>query len=262
MAYTDTIRALTGAIRNLDAKDAEFARSLIRSVESRGYASEKQQLWLTKMLQKATGTEPPTSAAVGDLGAVYAMFETAKAHLKRPAVVLGWSGGELRIHVAGERSRFPGALQVTDENSDAWWGRVHQNGTFEMSRRTPPPADVTAALQRFAADPIKVAAEHGHLTGKCCFCNRALTDPKSTAVGYGPTCAAHFGLAWGSKAAEAAQKPVLPLGASTVAETAERPLAPQMRAADDDGPAPEDMAERLAASRAWDAARAALESQS
>ena len=42
----------------------------------------------------------------------------------------------------------------------------------------------------------------------CCFCNRALEDERSTAVGYGPICAGHFGLAWGNRPAEFAATPV------------------------------------------------------
>lgn len=231
---TETIRALTGQLKNLSPQDATFARSLITSVEGRGFCTEKQEFWLTKMLAKANG-EPDTKVeAVGDLARVYAMFETAKTHLKKPAIVLGYErngrDGELKIYVAGERSSTPGALQVKDLDG-TWWGRVHQNGNFEQSRRDPPPFTVVDILKRFSLDPVGEAARHGHLTGRCCFCNRHLEDERSTAVGYGPTCAGHFGLAWGSKAQGS------PLTADPVAE-------------DNDGPDPEDAAERQALDRA------------
>ena len=57
---------------------------------------------------------------------------------------------------------------------------------------------ITDLLTRFAADPAKVASEHGALTGSCCFCNKALKDERSTQVGYGSTCAKHYGLPWGA----------------------------------------------------------------
>lgn len=201
---TATIAALSGGLKNLNQQDSEFARSLIRSVESRGFSTEKQTFWLEKMLAKSKG-EPDTKVeAVGDLAAIYAMFETAKAHLKKPAIVLGYQRNgrecELKIYVAGERSSTPGALQVKDLDG-TWWGRVHTNGNFEQSRRDPPPFTVTDVLKRFSADPVGQASAHGHLTGKCCFCNRPLSDERSTAVGYGPVCAGHFGLAWGTRAA-------------------------------------------------------------
>jgi len=48
-----------------------------------------------------------------------------------------------------------------------------------------------------ASNPAKTAAEYGKLTGHCCFCEAPLKDARSTAVGYGPICADHFGLPWG-----------------------------------------------------------------
>lgn len=42
------------------------------------------------------------------------------------------------------------------------------------------------------------AAAFGHMTGGCVFCSRAIDTPESTAVGYGPVCAAKHGLPWGS----------------------------------------------------------------
>ena len=41
------------------------------------------------------------------------------------------------------------------------------------------------------------AAQLGHLTGRCVFCSRKLTDDRSTEVGYGPICADREGLPWG-----------------------------------------------------------------
>lgn len=217
MTTTETVRELREKLGNLSADDATFARSLIAGFEKYGSATPKQAVWLDRMLAKANGQPDTQTAAVGDLASVYAMFETAKAHLKHPAIVLGYAAGELKISVAGERSRTPGALQVKDDATGTWFGRVHQNGTFEQSRRDPPPASVVDVLRTFAADPVATAAAHGHLTGKCCFCNRKLTDERSTAVGYGKTCADHFGQPWGAKAVK------LPVGVKAVTWVPEAP---------------------------------------
>ena len=37
----------------------------------------------------------------------------------------------------------------------------------------------------------------GRSISKCCFCNRALTDPRSESAGYGEVCASRYGLPWG-----------------------------------------------------------------
>jgi hypothetical protein len=52
-------------------------------------------------------------------------------------------------------------------------------------------------LDALAADPERVAAAYGKHTGQCCFCGSALSDGRSVAVGYGPICAKHYGMAWG-----------------------------------------------------------------
>lgn len=41
------------------------------------------------------------------------------------------------------------------------------------------------------------AAAFGAMTERCCFCAKAIDTPESVAVGYGPICAAKFGLPWG-----------------------------------------------------------------
>lgn len=52
-------------------------------------------------------------------------------------------------------------------------------------------------LDKLAADPVGFLAQVGKDMDGCCFCNSALTDPRSKEVGYGPVCAANWGLPWG-----------------------------------------------------------------
>jgi Family of unknown function (DUF6011) len=141
---------------------------------------------------------------VGDLSGILALFERAKQHLKFPAIVLGVPALSpdfaIRINVAGPRAKVPGSLTVLDaDKSDdgrEWFGRVLLDGTYHAKAGTSPA--IADRLCEFAADPIKVAGDHGRLTGRCCFCNIRLSDPRSTIVGYGRICADHFGLPWGS----------------------------------------------------------------
>lgn len=137
---------------------------------------------------------------VGDLSGILALFDNARQHLRHPAIVLDG----FRVSVAGARSSHPGSLSITSlERSEPgrygmqrkWYGRVNLDGTFSPGREAP--AGLGEQLRCFAADPAREAAAYGHLHGACCFCNRALTDERSTTVGYGPICADHFGLPWG-----------------------------------------------------------------
>lgn len=71
--------------------------------------------------------------------------------------------------------------------------------------RTPTSERVLHALLAIAADPAKVAGQHGIATGTCSFCGRALSTRESRSVGYGPECAEKWGLPWGdTSAADAA----------------------------------------------------------
>lgn len=150
---------------------------------------------------------------IGELGNLLALFDRASQHLKFPGVVLKVHDTEytIRVRRAGADSAAPGTLNVTDavrsywnsryaRNQFKWYGRVHRNGEFEMAQDTP--LVIANRLKELAADPVRVASEHGRLTGRCCFCNLPLEDERSTAQGYGPVCAGHYGLPWGDRPAE------------------------------------------------------------
>ena len=114
-------------------------------------------------------------------------------------------GFAVRLTVAGPKAKVPGSLTVCENDRNTtndygepareWLGRVTVDGTYEPARKANGRAEpIARRLAELAANPARVAAEHGRLTGRCCFCNTALSDERSTAVGYGPTCADHFGL--------------------------------------------------------------------
>jgi len=170
----------------------------------------------TRLFAIAPAARAPAAAAqaVGDLSPIMALFDRARAHLKYPAIVLDG----FRVSVAGARASNPGTLNVTGiekhfnaqrgRDERTWFGRVSLDGSFSPSRAAP--ADLADRLRALAADPAGVAAAFGHLHGACCFCMRALSDDRSTTVGYGPICADHFGLPWGERAALPAPDPELP----------------------------------------------------
>jgi hypothetical protein len=150
------------------------------------------------------------AVAVGDLSGIIAMFDTARAHLRHPAIVLDG----FRISVAGARASQPGSLTITgletvwnDERARQerpWFGRVSLDGQFQQGRDAP--TGVADKLREFAADPAGVAAAYGRLHGACCFCRKALRDERSTSVGYGPDCASNYGLQWGARGARPASQ--------------------------------------------------------
>lgn len=182
----------------LPEQDRRFASSLLAAWD-RGYLSDKQAYWVRKLHLRAT--TPISTEPVGDLAPMQALFGRARAHLKAPAIVFGTAQGPVRLSMATDRSRYPGSINVTTPGTfygRVWYGRIHTDGRYEPSSRGDQPAGLVEALRAFAADPAGEAAKHGHLTGACCFCNRPLSDERSTHVGYGPVCAERWGLAWGA----------------------------------------------------------------
>jgi len=196
------IQALTSVLPQLDDRSREFANSLVTQASGRRGLSPKQWDWVDKLIARAHAPAPQT-AAIGSVAGIIELFDRAQQHLKRPAILLRGPDGDLRLSLAGARARVPGSINVTSAERSDWYGRVTRNGTYEPSRKYDDAtiAAVTRGLRAMASDPAGTAAAYGHLTGACCFCNRALTDERSTSVGYGPICAGHYGLPWGEREA-------------------------------------------------------------
>lgn len=130
---------------------------------------------------------------------IYTMFQTARGQLKRPVIRLAdEQGHRLVLSLASAASKNVGWVYVKQGTGfeAAYFGKISPEGRFFPIAACPP--TVKAQLASFAQDPETVAAKYGKLTGCCCFCGRNLTDDRSTHVGYGPVCAAKFGLDWGS----------------------------------------------------------------
>jgi len=187
--------------------------ALVGTTVSVGLASGAiKQVQLGAYVGNGCFATAPRAAApkveIGSLDGILQLFNLAANRLKFPAVVLNVPGlpDGVRVSRAGQRAKQPGTLNVTagakddSEYGRTWYGRVGLDGSYSPSRDAIPAiADV---LKAFAANPAKVAAEYGRLTGICCFCRKALTDERSTAVGYGKICAGHYGLPWGATAVE------------------------------------------------------------
>lgn len=177
-----------------------FARSLCHWFKAKGYLSDKQIPHLVRFAALATGEEQPEVPKPVNVAGAYKLFENAKAHLKYPAIVFNSGECTIKLSLASSRARAPGTINVVC--GGLWIGRIQQNGDLNLFHGEQKVREVvTKFLVSFADDPEKVACDHGKLTGRCCFCNTKLTDKRSTEVGYGQTCAKHYGLRWGSKPA-------------------------------------------------------------
>jgi hypothetical protein len=221
-------------------QSADFAGKLISDADRYGQLTDKQLPWVRKLIDRANKPERE-KVEIGQLSGVNALFDKARQHLKSPSIVLSIGADEsgtpylVKLSVAAAHHREPGTINVTEyddtkEWSDLlWYGRILKDGRFEISPKVS--ADEVARanvdyavdqLKEFANDPVGVATAHGRLTGRCCFCHLSLKDERSTAVGYGSTCAKSWGLAWGARPAEFAATPEAPI-APTLQVPARKP---------------------------------------
>lgn len=201
----DVCSALDIVKGNLKEKDRKFADSLLDSRFRYGKLSAKQFYWAKVLVDRGMGKDDEKRVSVGDFSGVYSLFEKAAVHLKYPKINLSVNGHPVVLYRNGPRSKHPGEISVTDGGSygsNRYYGRVSAKGEWVVGRHGfPELSEVESLLKRLSAAPEEVASEHGRLHGRCCFCHLPLSDEKSTAVGYGPVCAEHYGLGHEWKAA-------------------------------------------------------------
>lgn len=204
-----TIQAATtlaDKITNLPANDQNFAASLLAAFK-KGKCSDKQAYWIAKLAERATnGNTPPASYGDdGELSPIADMLKSAGQKMKRPRITLDHDGASIALSLAGASSRYPGSVHITTGQGEdrAYLGRIGTDGKLHDSPARKAECDFGSLftyLMEFANDPASAAAAHGHATGACCFCNTPIKSEKSLSVGYGPICAAQYGLPWGDAA--------------------------------------------------------------
>tara|TARA_R110000824_G_scaffold88823_5_gene218220 strand:+ start:4803 stop:5903 length:1101 start_codon:yes stop_codon:yes gene_type:complete len=97
------------------------------------------------------------------------------------------------------------------ENSYQWLGTIDKTTKIWTPTRKvfdDLNTDILATMEMFRLDPTDTIIRRGKSSGRCCFCNKHLNDEKSTAHGYGPTCARNYGLKYSKKSADEIMKQI------------------------------------------------------
>lgn len=194
------IEELQKSLPKLGPRDQEFASDLISYYYKWHKLSSKQEPWIGKLIERSKQVkQEPVKIDVGGFEGVVALFDKAKAHLKYPKIVLSCAGTPIILSVAGSMSKAPGSINIVGEGKypeRAWFGRVSPKGEWTPSLKLTSEMQeaLKTLLTKFGNEPARVAKQYGKLTGNCCFCASQLTDKRSTAAGFGPVCAGHFGL--------------------------------------------------------------------
>lgn len=114
-----------------------------------------------------------------------------------PRVKLAFGETPLVLSLAGARSRFPGAVTLTDGArypAARVFGRISPQGDFHPApaAKTLPQEqkrELWTLLSRLkGGEAESVFAEYGKKFGTCCLCGRELTNAESVELGIGPIC--------------------------------------------------------------------------
>ena len=128
---------------------------------------------------------------------IRAMVDRARESLKRPTIRIPLGqDGEIRLKLAGDGSRNPGAIYVTRKingEDPKYLGKIDPSGNADRKLSVADPS-VHDRLRALEADPAGLMAREGRRLGACQFCARTLTEAGSLEVGYGPICAERYGL--------------------------------------------------------------------
>jgi len=158
---------------------------------SRGSGARHVSEAACALARQAADVAAATAPSV-DLSPIIAFLSAAKARgLKMPKLRVLTPDGqrELRLSLT-IKGIEPGSVCVIDNGQ--YVGCVRQNGLTTCRLRDDEALRVH--LLKIAADPASAAKAYAALMCKCSFCNLPLTDAGSVEVGYGPVCAAHWGL--------------------------------------------------------------------
>lgn len=192
-------------IDELPESKREFAESLLDQYGSTRGLSQKQWYWVDVLNDLIKNQLSASKEKIGaNFSGVFALLHKAKSNkLKYPSIHIsapGIASGEIELSLAGPKSKNAGDVYVTDGRpygQSAYFGRVTSSGEWVVGKDVKDDTIyhvVSTTLKKLGEDPAGVAWAHGKLTGHCCFCSKPLTDPQSTAAGFGPVCAKHYGL--------------------------------------------------------------------
>lgn len=180
--------------------DTDFPVSLLRANAqaskpgARYFLSPRRVFWLHKLATIGFVSKPQQSSGPINLSAITDMFNSASGKLKYPVInmLISDINLEIKIYLSGYRSRWPKSIIVcSPKYGTGYYGRI-TSGQFYRGRDCT--EQILSFLKAFENDPAGLARAQGHLTGRCCFCDRRLEDESSTQLGYGPRCGKQFGI--------------------------------------------------------------------
>jgi len=194
----------------VDAKSVSFVSSLLEARKKYGSWTQKQDFWARVKYADALGLTAPYTFVqknrdLTGYGPILEQMQKAGTSLQDPKIHLLMSDGQpLTLSL----NKVQGKVVLTNGKhgyDSKWYGYVVQGGDLIVSNKIDPDrkAKVIALMKSYLKDPVGTVASYGSATGTCSFCHKTLTDPQSVAAGFGPVCAAKYGLLAAYKTAKA-----------------------------------------------------------
>ncbi len=188
-------------------KNNYFAKSLIEQYERKGSLSEKQWPHVERFIKEAADRVARRAedekkrkeherkilpvASLDGYEPVEEMFQAALDNLKKPEWTLVHGPEHRTFLVSYDKDNS----RILVGYSSRPYGYI-KDGTFTYTTYATEAKTLLPLMEDFKHDPTAVAAESGHLRGKCTFCAKDLKTENSTSHGYGPVCAKRYGLVW------------------------------------------------------------------
>ena len=193
------------AIQVYDTLDLNM-QDLLDRYEDFPAFTERQAAWIERTIGAARAIKP----LYGDFKAIFVMFRLAGTHLKRPKIrLLTKDEVFIQLNFMQEDGKAPFILLYrggwAGHGQRTYIGKIEE-GLIKPKYKDSITPDIEATLQDFSLDPAAVAKASALKLGACSFCGSRLSDPESKSKGYGPVCADHYNLPWGSISVESIKR--------------------------------------------------------
>lgn len=183
----------------------DFAASLLRSFDRYGKLSPAQEKWVPTLIERAEaaegtlGTMTPKKAdyptiSIGTPTGIFLLFENARKNaIEIP--IIQFQVGTRKIRLTQMTADRP--INITEKigENKTWFGAFDRVGTLKYSDHMFP--ELIEVLKQACVNSSGLFSQLGNRQKWCCFCATRLRSQDSTYYGYGPICAAKWGLEWG-----------------------------------------------------------------
>lgn len=207
-----------------DSHNRAFAQDLCDFYRQKQYLTAKQIYWALKFWKEAgvrDGEQPnpanyeklpvrhkhPVEAprVQVDGKVLIHYFDTAGKKLQTPKIryvvkppVYGCE--ELLFYRTGAGSHAPNSVGVTNGLQHPYnriLAIMYRDGRTVFFSWTFDKPEMQQLIKKVAENPLAAFSQNGKLTSNCCYCGQQLSHASSLFYGYGPICAANWGLPWG-----------------------------------------------------------------